>query len=176
VRARGAQCASGTNPTNCQAELNIEFDCNLEAGADFSACLNDSQSLSCDALYPDGGLTAPQTCLPPITSTPISDAQTKCYSLVDALCSQSIQCLGKVATSGNVQNCEDDVTTDLQSGLPCLLATAVGPGYASCLAAIPTLACPSAGGGDAGAAMGDAGGGPSMTTIPSCATALTFSP
>jgi hypothetical protein len=72
-----------------------------------------------------------------------------------------------------VQNCEDDFTTDLLDGLPCLLATAVGPGYAQCLAAIPNAPCVSASG-DAGAEAG--GGGSGMSAIPACATALVFSP
>jgi hypothetical protein len=59
----------------------------------------------------------------------------------------------------------------LQGGLPCLLATAVGPGYVQCLAAIPNAPCAS---GDAGAEAGGGGGG--MSAIPACGAALVFSP
>ncbi len=173
VCTRGAQCITGADEANCESQLNLEFDCNLTTGEDFSPCLQDVQSSTCDTLLPDGGLTMPQSCLPPITATPLSDAQSQCYALVDALCAQSIQCLGGAPSSGDVQNCEDDFTTDLQDGLPCLLATAVGPGYAQCLAAIPNAPCVSASG-DAGAEAG--GGGSGMSAIPACATALVFLP
>ena len=167
----GPQCVAGINEGNCESQLNLEFGCGWATGGDFSSCFQNSQSVTCGNLYPDGGLTLPPTCLPPITAIPLSDAQTKCYALVDALCTQSIQCLGLAATSDVVQNCEDDVTTDLQDGLPCLLAATVGVGYAQCIAAIPNLSCADAGaGGDAG------GGGMSITTIPACASALTFAP
>ncbi len=174
---QGTQCVASTNEANCESQLQLEFGCGWSSGADYSVCFPNSQSLGCDSLFPDGGLTLPQTCLPPITATPLSDAQTKCYALVDALCSQSIQCLGLVATSLNVQNCEDDVTTNLESGFPCLLAGSAGAGYADCLAAIPNLACGNGGGGgDGGPEAGGTGLGMSVATVPSCANAITFTP
>ncbi|MGA7120703.1 MAG: hypothetical protein WBY94_11425 [Polyangiaceae bacterium] len=173
VCARGAQCITGADEANCESQLNREFDCDLANGEDFSPCLQDAQSSTCGTLLPGGGLTVPQSCLPPITATPLSDAQSQCYALVDALCAQSIQCLGGAPSSGDVQNCEDDFTTDLQDGLPCLLATAVGQGYAQCLAAILNSPCAGTSG-DAGAEAG--GGGSGMSAIPACAAALVFSP
>ncbi|MGA7122653.1 MAG: hypothetical protein WBY94_21315 [Polyangiaceae bacterium] len=187
-----AQCFPGASEANCESQLELEFDCSLAAG-DFSSCMQDVQSAGCDSLLPDAGLTMPQSCLPPITTTPISDAQSKCYALVDALCTQSIQCM---EFGGNmpllVQNCEDDVTTDIEDGLPCLLATAVGPGYAPCLAAIPNLPCAvtgdAAGGGPGSAGMStgtDTSTGMVTSTgtgmglleaISACPTALVFSP
>jgi len=173
----GTQCVPGTNEGNCESQLNLEFGCAWATGGDFSGCFQNGQSLGCDNLYPDAGLTLPLTCVPAITPIPLSDAQTKCYALVDALCAQSIQCLGIAPTSDVVQNCEDDVTTDLQNGLPCLLAGAVGAGYAQCVAAIPSLSCGDAGtSGDAGTEAGGAGSAMSITTIPSCADAITFTP
>lgn len=174
VCSREPQCVNGIQASDCEGQLSLEFDCDLAATATFSACLADSESAVCDALYPDGGLTPPQTCLPPITSTPLSDPQTKCYALVDALCAQTIQCGGLVATRGRIQDCEDDFTTDLEGGLPCLLAASVGPGYEACLGAIPMLPCP--GVGDAGAEPDEGGGATSTTTLPACANALVFSP
>ncbi len=174
--SREPQCVSGIQASDCEGQLSLEFDCDLAATASsFSACLGDSESAVCDALYPNGGLTPPPTCLAPITSTPLSDPQTKCYALVDALCSQTIQCLGLVATCGQIQDCEDDFTTDLEGGLPCLLASSVGPGYDACLGAIPMLACPDAGG-DAAAAPEEGGSITSAATLPACANALGFSP
>ena len=173
VCTRGAQCIAGADEANCESQLNREFDCDLATGEDFSPCLQDVQASTCGTLLPGGGLTVPQSCLPPITATPLSNAQSQCYALVDALCAQSIQCLGGAPSSGDVQNCEDDFTTDLQNGLPCLLATAVGPGYAQCLAAIPNSPCAGASS-DAGAEA--SAGGRGMTAIPACATALVFSP
>jgi hypothetical protein len=173
VCTRGAQCITGADEANCESQLNLEFDCDLASGEDFSPCLKDLQSSTCDTLLPGGGLTVPQSCVPPITTTPLSDAQSQCYALVDALCAQSIQCLGGAPSSGDVQNCEDDFTTDFQDGLPCLLATAVGQGYAQCLAAIPNVPCAGASS-DAGAEAG--GGGSGMSAIPACAAALVFSP
>ncbi|MGA3121927.1 MAG: hypothetical protein ABSF69_14265 [Polyangiaceae bacterium] len=178
--SRESLCAGGIQGSDCEAQLSLEFDCDLATAPTFSTCLADSESAACDALYPDGGLTPPQTCLPPITSTPLTDPQTKCYALVDALCAQTIQCMtsqcmGVVATSGQIQDCEDDFTTDLEGGLPCLLAASVGPGYEACLGAIPMLACPGAGG-DAAAEPEEGGGATSATTLSACASALVFSP
>ncbi len=173
--SRESQCVSGIQASDCEGQLSLEFDCDLAAtAANFSACLADSESAVCDALYPDGGLTPPETCLPPITSAPLSDPQTKCYALVDALCAQTIQCLGLVATCDQIQQCEDDFTTNLEGGLPCLLAASVGPGYEACLGAIPMLACPGAG--DAAAEPEEGGSVTSATTLSACASALGFSP
>lgn len=166
--SRAVQCTTGTNEGNCESQLGLEFGCDWAAPADYSACEHDSQAPSCDAVFPSGDLTLPQACLPPITATPLSDAQTQCYALVDALCLHSIHCLGRIATNSYVQNCEDDVTTDLQQGIPCLLAQAVGAGYQQCIQGIASLPCNDAS--DAGDA------GPSMATIPACAEALTFAP
>ncbi len=172
---RSAQCITGTNESTCESQLNLEFDCDLAGSQDFSACLQDDQAASCDDLLPEGGLTVPTACLPPITAVPLSDAQQRCYDLVDAVCAQSLECAGWPPTSGDVQNCEDDVTTDLQDGLPCLLASAVGAGYAQCVASIPSLACPDGGApGDGGLEAGS--GGMPLTAIPACANALVFSP
>jgi hypothetical protein len=171
------QCTTGTNVADCESQLGLEFGCPWATGVDYSSCVQDGRTLGCDALFPDGGLTLPASCLPPITATPLSDAQTRCYTLVDALCAQSLACSGYAPTSLDVQNCEDDVTTDLQDGIPCLLASTVGSGYADCLAAIPNLACADAGsiaGAGADAAASD--GGAPVTAIPSCASAIGFAP
>lgn len=164
--ARGLECTTGTTPSICEAQLELEFGCDWAAPADYAACAEGSQSQSCDAVFPAGNLTLPAACLPPITATPLSDAQSKCYALVDTLCVRSIRCLGRVATAASVQDCEDDVTTDLQNGLPCLLAGTVGAGYASCVAAIAGLSCDDA----------STGGGTPMASIPGCADAIAFTP
>jgi hypothetical protein len=163
----GVQCLTGTNEPGCESQLRLELDCDLATGIDFSTCNRDAQAGTCSGLYPQGGLTVPDTCLAPITSTPLSNAQTKCYEFVDALCSHTLKCAGITASTTDVQACEDDVTTSLQDGLPCLLATAVGPDYASCTAAIATLPC---------VTPGADGGGMTMPTVPSCTNALTFRP
>jgi hypothetical protein len=142
------------------------------------SCLHDTQvaATTCGGLFPDGNLILPNACLPPIQATTLSDAQSKCYDLVDLLCTRSITCSGAPVTSLDVQNCEDDVTTNwdattnLFDGIPCLLASSVGPGYAACAAAIPAAACVSAGAGGAG------GSGSPMTTVPACANAIIFAP
>jgi hypothetical protein len=168
----GVQCVTGTNEASCESQLRLEFDCDLASGIDFSTCSRDAQAGSCSDLYPQGGLTVPDTCLAPITSTPLSDAQIKCYEFVDALCSRTLACAGLAASNAaDVQACEDDVTTNLQDGWPCLLATDVGPDYASCSAAIATLPC---------FTPGVDGGGPALpavpSAVPSCANAITFRP
>jgi hypothetical protein len=163
----------------CESQLSLEFGCDWAASADYGACLQEGAAQTCDALFPAGDLTLPDSCLPPITSTPLSDAQTKCYALVDALCAHSIQCLGRIITGSYLQDCEDDVTTNLQLGLPCLLAQSVGAGYAQCVASIPSLACSNAaaGGGTGGGTGGGAGNsGTALATIPACADAVTFAP
>ncbi len=171
------QCTAGSNEADCESQLGLEFGCPWASGVDYSSCVQDGRTLGCDALFPDGGLTLPASCLPPITATPLSDAQTQCYALVDALCAQSLACSGRAPTSLDVQNCEDDVTTDLQDGIPCLLASTVGSGYADCLAAIPSLACADAGSiADGGADTAAADGGTPITAIPSCAGAIGFAP
>jgi hypothetical protein len=175
--ASSTQCTVGTNEADCTSQLGLEFGCPWASGVDYSSCVQDGQTWGCDALFPDGGLTLPGSCLPPITATPLSDAQTKCYALVDALCAQSLACAGEPPASLDMQNCEDDVTTDLQDGIPCLLASTVGGGYADCLAAIPSLACADGGSiADAGTDAAEADAGAPITTIPSCASAIGFSP
>jgi len=172
--ATGVQCVAGTNQASCQSQLRLELDCDLATGMDFSTCSRDAQAGTCSDLYPQGGLTVPDTCLAPITSTPLSDAQTKCYEFVDALCSHTLACAGLAASSpSDVQDCEDDVATSLQVGLPCLLATAVGPDYASCIAAIATLPCVTPGADGGGISMPAV---PSPSPSPSCANALIFRP
>ena len=81
------------------------------------------------------------------------------------------------------------VTTDLASGIPCLLATTTGPDYAACLQAISTLPCPATasgqgGQGGIGGAAGAGGAGgigaggsvPGLAAIPACASAITVTP
>jgi hypothetical protein len=171
------QCTTGTDVADCESQLGLEFGCPWASGVDYSSCLQDGRTLGCGALFPDGGLTLPASCLPPITATPLSDAQTQCYALVDALCAQSLACAGDAPTSLDVQNCEDDVTTDLPDGIPCLLASTVGSGYADCLAAISSLACTDAGSiAGAGADAAAADGSTPITAIPSCASAIGFAP
>jgi hypothetical protein len=168
-----------TNPaTNCVKELELELGCGQSSPLDFGACLQDTQAaaLTCGGLFPDGSLTLPSACFPPIQATPLSEAQSKCYDLVDLLCTRSLTCSGTPVTSAGVQSCEDDVTTSwdpttgLFAGIPCLLASSVGPGYAQCAAAIPNAACVNPGAGGGG------GSGSSMTTAPACATAIVFAP
>ncbi len=168
-----------TNPaTNCVKELALELGCGQSSPLDFGACLQDTQAaaLTCGGLFPDGNLTLPSACFPPIQATPLSEAQSKCYDLVDLLCTRSLTCSGTPVTSAGVQSCEDDVTTSwdpttgLFGGIPCLLASSVGPGYAQCAAAIPTAACVNPGAGGGG------GSGSPMTTAPACATAIVFAP
>jgi hypothetical protein len=171
------QCTTGTDVADCESQLGLEFGCPWASGVDYSTCLQDGRTLGCGVLFPDGGLTLPASCLPPITATPLSDAQTKCYALVDALCAQSLACSGSFPTSLDVQNCEDDVTTDLQDGIPCLLASTVGSGYADCLAAIPSLACADAGPiADAATDAEAADASTPLMAIPSCASAIGFAP
>ncbi|MES1205103.1 MAG: hypothetical protein ABUS79_04125 [Pseudomonadota bacterium] len=145
--------------------MSLEFGCEQAGAADFAACGQDTQSSRCESLLPDGRLLAPASCLPPITSTPLAEAQTRCYELVDQLCARTITCAGRSPSATEIQDCEDDVTTNLTDGMPCLLAARVGAGYASCLAAIPAAAC------DAAGASGVTG-----WSIPSCASALVFAP
>ncbi len=161
---------------NCETQLKLEFGCGRPSPIDFVSCRHDTQAAAttCGGLFPDGNLILPSACFPPIQATALSDAQTKCYELVDMLCTRSITCSGATVTSIDLQNCEDDVTTDWDAtttsfdGIPCLLASSVGPGYAQCAAAIPTTACVNPGAGGAG------GGGSPMTTVPSCANAIVF--
>ncbi len=166
----GSTCVAAYQTFTCEAQLRLEFGCERASGANFATCRQDTQSAgaSCSGLFPDGALVLPSACLPPIQAIPLSDAQSKCYELVDQFCTRSLECSGKTATSIDVQNCEDDVTTNLQDGIPCLLAAAVGAGYAQCAAAIPTASCINAGAGG--------GAGTPMMTVPSCASAITFAP
>jgi hypothetical protein len=172
-----ATCVLNSPAANC-VQLKLEFGCGQPSPIDFAACLHDTQAAAttCGGLFPDGYLMLPSACFPPIQATALSDAQSKCYDLVDSLCTRSIACSGAPVTSVDVQNCEDDVTTSwdptthLFGGIPCLLASSVGPGYAECAAAIPTAACVSAGAGGAG------GSGSSMTAVPACANAIVFTP
>jgi hypothetical protein len=171
-------CVASSLAQNCITQLKLEFGCGRPSPIDFVSCLHDTQvaATTCGGLFPDGNLILPNACLPPIQATTLSDAQSKCYDLVDLLCTRSITCSGAPVTSLDVQNCEDDVTTNwdattnLFDGIPCLLASSVGPGYAACAAAIPAAACVSAGAGGAG------GSGPPMTTVPACANAIIFAP
>jgi hypothetical protein len=158
--ARSVECVATGAAAICESQLRLEFGCDRAAGADFLACLADARAVACDALLPAGGLTLPPACLAPITAIPLNEAQVQCYALVDQLCARGIQCAGRIPSSADVQDCEDDVTTNHSDGIPCLLATRVGPGYAPCAAAIPTLPCE--------------GGG--MGAIPSCGDALIFAP
>jgi hypothetical protein len=168
-----------TNPnTNCVKQLELELGCGQASPLDFGACLFDTQAaeMTCGGIFPDGNLTLPGACLPPVQATPLSDAQSKCYDLVDLLCARTITCSGAPVTSIDVQSCEDDVTTTwdattgLFTGIPCLLASAAGPGYAQCAAAIQTAACVNPGAGGGG------GSGSPMTTAPACAAAIVFAP
>jgi hypothetical protein len=174
----GVQCVAGTNEVACESQLRLEFGCaQAIGGIDFSTCNRDAQLSNCPSAVSAGGIQAPDSCLTPINEISLTDAQSKCYVFVDLLCAHSLQCGYRTAIATDVQSCEDDVTTNLVDGIPCLLATAVGPGYYPCIAAIPTLPCADSGaGGAGGAGIGGASSGMSMIAIPSCAAALTFSP
>jgi hypothetical protein len=178
ICTRNAQCASAAASTTCEPVLNLEFGCDRAAGTDFSNCLGDTQLVSCSSLFPGGGLALPAACNDPLNAIPLSDAQNKCYTLVDELCARILQCAGQPATVANVQTCEDSLTSDVQTGLPCPLAVSSGVGYATCLAGLPTLACPSSGadGGADAAVVPAADGGMTMASIPACDTAITFGP
>lgn len=157
------QCFGQTDAASCEMELSVELGCDRASGVDFSACASDARALSCGSLFPSGGLILPPACLPPINEIALSDAQSKCYDLVDRLCLNQTRCSTRVWTNADIQNCEDDVTTAMDGGIPCLLATAVGPSYPDCLAAVSTLGCDI--------------GGIALATVPACAgQVLTFSP
>jgi hypothetical protein len=173
---RAMQCVAAANEPVCESQLRLEFGCARAPDVDFAPCNQDAQTMLCADLFPGFGLTAPTSCLAPITAIPLSDAQTKCYALVDQLCVRALRCAGKTPTNSAIQSCEDDVTTNLPNGIPCLLASAVGPEYAQCIAAIPALACGSGGAGGGGGGAAGAGGGLPATTIPSCAKAIAFTP
>ncbi len=192
---RGALCSTDTNATACQPELEVEFGCARADGVDFSACGTDAAAGTCTSLYPGGGLTVPATCETAVHAVPLSDPQSACYDLVDRLCERGLVCAGgMVDDAAAIQDCEDLVTTDLASGIPCLLATATGPDYVACLQAIATLPCPATasgqGGQGAGGAAGAGGAGgigaggsgtgtgaaPGLAAIPACASAITVTP
>jgi hypothetical protein len=186
---RGALCSTDTSASTCQPELELEFGCARADGVDFSACGVDAAAGTCASLYPGGGLTVPATCETAVHAVPLSDPQSACYALVDRLCERGLVCAGgTVDDAAAIQDCEDMVTTDLSSGIPCLLATATGPDYAACLQAISNLPCPAAasgqGGQGAGGAAGAGGAGgigaggsvPGLAAIPACASAITVTP
>jgi hypothetical protein len=192
---RGALCSTDTNATTCQPELELEFGCARADGLDFSVCGADAAAGTCASLYPGGGLTVPATCETAVHAVPLSDSQSACYDLVDRLCERGLQCAGgMVDDAAAIQDCEDSVTTDLASGIPCLLATATGSDYAACLQAISTLPCPAnasgQGGQGAGGAAGAGGAGgigaggsgtgsgaaTGLAAIPACASAITVTP
>jgi hypothetical protein len=127
--------------------------------------------VSCASLFPSGGFSPPGACDAPLNAIPLSDPQSKCYDLVDQICARIFQCNGvNSPTQTDVTNCENSLVSDPQTTLPCPIATGVGAGYASCLASVPTLACPSSA--DGGAAAAD-GGMASMMS--SCTSApITF--
>jgi hypothetical protein len=174
-----ATCVPSARSGSCAKQLVLELGCGQSSPmSDFGACLQDTQAaaMTCGGLFPDGNLTLPSACFPPVQATALSEAQSKCYDLVDLLCTRSLTCSGAPVTSIDLQSCEDDVTTtwDLTTGLftgiPCLLASSVGPGYAKCAAAIPTAACVNPGAGGGG------GNGPPISTVPACAGAILFVP
>jgi hypothetical protein len=192
---RGALCSTAINAATCQPELEIEFGCARADGVDFSGCGADAAAGSCTSLYPGGGLTVPASCESAVHAVPLSVAQSACYDLVDLLCERGLLCAGgTVGDAAAIQDCEDLVTTDLVSGIPCLLATATGSDYAACLQAISTLPCPAnasgQGGQGAGGAEGAGGAGgigaggsgtgsgaaPGLAAIPACASAITVTP
>jgi len=165
----GVSCVAANQEFVCESQLKLELGCERAAGVNWAACAQVEPN-TCSALFPAGALVLPDACLPPIQGIPLSDAQTKCYQLVDQLCTRSLECAGRAATSLDVQSCEDDVTTNLKDGIPCLLAASVGAGYAQCAAAIPTVPCVDLGAGGAG------GSGAPMMQSPACASAITFAP
>jgi hypothetical protein len=165
----GVSCVAAHQEFVCESQLKMELGCERAAGVNWTAC-GQVEPISCSALFPDGGLVLPDACLPPIQGIPLSEAQTRCYQLVDQLCAHSLECLGRTATSLDVQSCEDDVTTNLQDGIPCLLAASVGASFAQCAASIPTSPCVGTGAGGAG------GSGAPVMQSPACANAITFAP
>jgi hypothetical protein len=176
ICTRNAQCTSMTASTTCEPVLNLEFGCDRATGTDFTSCLGDTQIVSCSSLFPSGGLALPAACNDPLIAIPLSDAQNKCYAVVDQLCARLLQCAGLPTT--NLQACEDTVTSDIQNGFPCPLAVSAGAGYSACLAGLPMLACPSSGadGGADAAVVPVADGGMTMASVPACDTAINFGP
>lgn len=170
ICTRAAQCPGLMPPpvAVCQNEFSVQFSCDLATAGDFTSCVADTNLLSCASLF-NGGVSLPGACDDPIGNIPLSDAQKKCYGLVDAICGRDFQCQGVTPNASDLQNCEASAPID------CLLATGVGASYAACLAGVPTWACDTSSA-DGGTVGGDGGMTSMMPLHPECTGVITLAP
>lgn len=173
---REGQCSgtplSAADQSSCEGGWNTQFNCDGATTNSFSTCLQDTQALSCASLFQGSTVTFPVACENEIGNIPYSDAQTKCSSLVAALCLRTLQCAGGTPAQSDIDNCVQTVTSDPTNGIPCLLAISVGATYTQCLASLPTMACPNPDGGTAGGADGGASDAGAMATMPSACSGV----
>jgi hypothetical protein len=164
TRAQSCNVASATFvQATCVMRDTVAFGCDRATSANFPACVNDVEAISCAGLFsPTAGLILPPSCDDPINTIPLSDSQSKCDDLAVADCQWGAACLGITPTAAQLQACEvDDFSTN-----NCLFTTAVGATYDQCLADIPKAPCPPADGG--------ASTGTDASALPSCDNALIY--
>lgn len=175
VCSRLVACDPAVTPmqqANCNKVLNTQIGCDRATSEAFPACIADTQALSCASLFTETGLDLPGSCTAPL-NIPLSTAQTKCIDLVAADCTRAFQCGGVAApTPAQLNACIED-TIFADDGVPCLVATGVGPKYDGCLAELKAAPCAPApvdgGAPDAGTGNPDA-----ANPVPSCSEAVVF--
>ncbi|HET6280916.1 MAG TPA: hypothetical protein VFH73_08120 [Polyangia bacterium] len=170
ICSRFGECQMKTpaDVADCNVVLNVQFGCDRATSAEFPTCLTDTRALSCASLFTANGIQTPASCDTPL-NIPLSDAQTKCVALVNALCQRSNECQGGTATPQQLADCADQLIFGAM-GIPCPIVVSVSAKYDMCLAEIKVAMCtvrPDGGAADA-SMPADAGDAAMMSSIPSC--------